>query len=149
MSGANCTMLGGAFVAFSDVFVRGILPAQFARAVAVMALRATARLSGDSHWESLADRTVELIADAFTPETMALAKHGRRVAGAGSQLGWLLWADALPPFFSAAHLAAIGLPEPSSQFHPVWCAMPERLERANLYRYRAEQLGDCVGLGQH
>jgi glycogen debranching enzyme len=66
------------------------------QAVAVMALRATARLSGDSHWDSLADRTVELIAAAFTPETMAVAKHGRRVGGAGSQLGWLLWADAVP-----------------------------------------------------
>ena len=55
-----------------------------------------ARLSGDSRWDSLADRTVDLIARAFTPDTMAvgggdtgrrrrlatgLAAVGRRVAG--------------------------------------------------------------------
>jgi glycogen debranching enzyme len=66
------------------------------QAAAVAALRATARLSGDSRWRALADRMVQLIADAFTPETMAIAHSDRRVAGAGSQIGWLLWADAVP-----------------------------------------------------
>jgi glycogen debranching enzyme len=59
-------------------------------------LRATACLSGDSRWRSLAERMVELIAGAFTPETMAIAQGERRVPGAGSQIGWLLWADAVP-----------------------------------------------------
>jgi glycogen debranching enzyme len=66
------------------------------QAVAVAALRAAGRLSGDPRWQSLADRTVDLIADAFTPDTMAVSGDGERVAGAGSQLGWLLWADAVP-----------------------------------------------------
>ena len=73
------------------------------QAVAVAALRATARLSGDSRWLALADRTVERVAQAFTPDTMAIDAHGERVAGAGSQLGWLLWADALPPALRDAY----------------------------------------------
>ena len=66
------------------------------QAAAVAALRATARLSGDLRWQSLADQTVELVGDTFTPDTMAIDRSGGRVAGAGSQIGWLLWADALP-----------------------------------------------------
>lgn len=66
------------------------------QAAAVAALRATARLSGDARWQSLAKRTVELIGESFTPDTVALAHNRRRVTGAGSQIGWLLWADAVP-----------------------------------------------------
>ena len=32
---------------------------------------------------------------ALTPDVMAVEPDGRPVLGAGSQLGWLLWADAL------------------------------------------------------
>jgi glycogen debranching enzyme len=67
------------------------------QAVTVAALRATASLSGDSRWLSLAERTAERIAQAFTPDTMAVDARDGPVSGAGSQLGWLLWADALPP----------------------------------------------------
>jgi glycogen debranching enzyme len=73
------------------------------QAAAVAALRATARLSGDSRWHALADRTVELIGGAFTPDTMAISDGNRRVQGAGSQLGWLLWADAVPESQRAAY----------------------------------------------
>ncbi len=66
------------------------------QAVTVAALRATARLSGDTRWLALAEQTTERIARAFTPDTMAVDRCDRRVSGAGSQLGWLLWADALP-----------------------------------------------------
>jgi glycogen debranching enzyme len=66
------------------------------QAVAVAALRAAHRLSGEERWRSLAERTSGLIASAFTPETMAIDGSRRPIAGAGSQLGWLLWADALP-----------------------------------------------------
>ena len=66
------------------------------QAVTVAALRATARLSGDARWTLLAERMVERIASAFTPETIAVDGRDRRVSGAGSHLGWLLWADALP-----------------------------------------------------
>ena len=34
---------------------------------------------------------------ALTPDVMAVEPDGRPVLGAGSQLGWLLWADALEP----------------------------------------------------
>ena len=73
------------------------------QAAAVAALRATARLSGESHWDALADRTVELIGQAFTPDTMAISDGDRQVQGAGSQLGWLLWADAVPESQRAAY----------------------------------------------
>jgi glycogen debranching enzyme len=86
------------------------------QAVAVAALRATARLSGDSRWASLADRTVELIAGAFTPETMAVDGAEGRVAGAGSQLGWLLWADALPASERPAYAERLGRPDVLSDF---------------------------------
>ena len=66
------------------------------QAVAVAALRAVAKLSGEERWNDLATRTVSLIAESFTPDTMALDGSNGRVAGAGSQLGWLLWADAVP-----------------------------------------------------
>jgi glycogen debranching enzyme len=66
------------------------------QAVAVAALRAVTRLSGNPAWDELAAATVEAIAAAFDPDTMAIDGHGERVRGAGSQLGWLLWADALP-----------------------------------------------------
>jgi glycogen debranching enzyme len=67
------------------------------QAVAVAALRAVAKLSGEGRWNDLATRTVSFIAESFSPDTMALDGGGRRVAGGGSQLGWLLWADAAPP----------------------------------------------------
>jgi len=66
------------------------------QAVAVAALRAVANLSGEERWNDLATRTVSLIAESFSPDTMALDGSNGRVAGAGSQLGWLLWADAVP-----------------------------------------------------
>jgi glycogen debranching enzyme len=66
------------------------------QAAAVAALRAAARLSGDGRWSARADRMSALIGALLTPETMALDGNDAPVLGAGSQLGWLLWADALP-----------------------------------------------------
>ena len=68
------------------------------QAVTVAALRATARLSGDSRWLSLAERTAERIADAFTPDTMAVdakrpARFGRRVAARLAAVGGRAAAD--------------------------------------------------------
>jgi glycogen debranching enzyme len=65
------------------------------QAVAVVALRALAVLSGEERWSREAARLVTAIEEAFDPETLAVAAGGERVTGAGSQLGWLLWADAL------------------------------------------------------
>jgi glycogen debranching enzyme len=66
------------------------------QAVAVAALRALAALFGDERWNVEAERLCVAIAAAFEPETLAVTGDGEQVPGAGSQLGWLLWADALP-----------------------------------------------------
>ncbi len=66
------------------------------QAVTVVALRALAALSGEERWSEEAKRLTLAIEEAFDPEILAVAGHGEKVTGAGSQLGWLLWADALP-----------------------------------------------------
>jgi glycogen debranching enzyme len=66
------------------------------QAIAVVALRAAGVLSGEARWSAEAERLGMAIAETFEPETLAVAANGERVPGAGSQLGWLLWADALP-----------------------------------------------------
>ena len=94
------------------------------QAVAVVAARALARLSGEGRHAELATSLRERVAALFgagagaagtaepdvdapsgsgaaavaprLPETLAIEGDRRRVRGAGSQLGWLLWADAAP-----------------------------------------------------
>ena len=51
-------------------------------------------LSGDERWERLAAGLRERLG-ALGPDVMAVEPDGTPVPGAGSQLGWLLWADAL------------------------------------------------------
>ncbi|HET8813976.1 MAG TPA: hypothetical protein VFM51_03370 [Solirubrobacterales bacterium] len=65
------------------------------QAVAVVALRGLALLSGRERWDEEAARLGATIERDFGPETLAIDGHGERVPGAGSQIGWLLWADAL------------------------------------------------------
>jgi glycogen debranching enzyme len=65
------------------------------QAVALVALRALAVLSGEERWNDAAAGFAVQIEASFDPETLALDGEGARVSGAGSQLGWLLWADAL------------------------------------------------------
>jgi glycogen debranching enzyme len=91
-----CQAYGGGILSAEGAVPRPPLADADSQAVAVAALRATARLSGDARWRRLAERTVQRIAEAFDPETMALDATDAKVAGAGSQLGWLLWADAVP-----------------------------------------------------
>lgn len=67
------------------------------QAVSVVALRAMGLLSGAESWNRAASQLAATIGSAFDPNTVALDGGGRRVSGAGSQLGWLLWAGALPP----------------------------------------------------
>jgi len=68
------------------------------QAVAVAALDALAALEPEraAHWEQSAAALRSRIADHFLPEVLALEGDDRPVPGAGSQLGWLLWAEALP-----------------------------------------------------
>ena len=68
------------------------------------AAHAALRALGD---HAAADALRERISAAFDPETMALDGSGGPVRGAGSQLGWLLWADALVP--DAAERACVRL----------------------------------------
>ena len=63
--------------------------------VAVVALRALALLSRRERWHEEAARLSATIERVFGPETLAIAGDGERVPGAGSQIGWLLWAGAL------------------------------------------------------
>jgi glycogen debranching enzyme len=86
------------------------------QAVTVAALRAAADLSGDQRWLSLADRTSERVAAVFTPETMAVDGRDRPVDGAGSQLGWLLWADALPVAERGAYAERLCRPDVLTDF---------------------------------
>jgi glycogen debranching enzyme len=82
------------------------------QAVTVAALRAAAKLSGDDAWLRRADELRTAIGAVFGPDVMAIeggppattsappsgaaaAPAGAPVPGAGSQLGWLLWADAI------------------------------------------------------
>jgi glycogen debranching enzyme len=67
------------------------------QAVAVAAADALARLSGDSRHTELARSLRARVASAFAIDTLAIEADGRPVRGAGSQLGWLLWAGAAPP----------------------------------------------------
>jgi glycogen debranching enzyme len=65
------------------------------QAVAHAALRALAALSGDERWTRRADELAERIEADFGPDVVALEGDGTPVPGAGTQLGWLLWAGAV------------------------------------------------------
>jgi glycogen debranching enzyme len=64
------------------------------QAAALAGLRGLALLSGDGAHARAADALAARIGAAWDPETMAVDAHDRPVRGAGSQLGWLLWAGA-------------------------------------------------------
>ena len=64
------------------------------QAAALAGLRGLAKLSGDRAHADAAEALAARIGGAWDPETMALDAHDRPVRGAGSQLGWLLWAGA-------------------------------------------------------
>jgi len=67
------------------------------QAAAVAGLRGLAALSGSrAHARAGRDLT-ERLAALFGPETLAIDGAGREVRGAGSQLGWLLWAGVPVP----------------------------------------------------
>jgi glycogen debranching enzyme len=80
------------------------------QAVTFAALRAVGRMTGDPEWTRRAAALRALLSVRYGPEVMALEAGDVPVPGAGSQLGWLLWADALEP--EAAEDAAARLCEP-------------------------------------
>ncbi len=68
------------------------------QAAAVAGLRALAALSGDPAHARALDALVARVTAAFgTGETLALEGDDTPVPGAGSHLGWLLWARSLEP----------------------------------------------------
>lgn len=74
------------------------------QAVTCAALRALAKIDPNADWPQR-ERTLKAqISAVFGPDVMAIETDGSPVPGAGSQLGWLLWADALTP--EARELAA-------------------------------------------
>jgi glycogen debranching enzyme len=62
------------------------------QAAALAGLRGLARLSGDAAHGAAADALATRLAQRFDAETVAIDGDDRPVRGAGSQLGWLLWA---------------------------------------------------------
>lgn len=86
------------------------------QAVTVAALRALAGLSGERSWAELAAAMRALVSERYGPEVMALEAGDRVVPGAGSQLGWLLWADALEPEAAAAAAARLCEPDVLTEF---------------------------------
>jgi glycogen debranching enzyme len=66
------------------------------QAVAVAALRAVARLSGDDEWQRLGDELRARVTATFLPDNVMVDADGA-IPGPGSQLGWLLWCDAIEP----------------------------------------------------
>ena len=65
------------------------------QAVAQAALRALERLDPDGGWGGRAETHRAAVKARFGPEVMAIEGDGAVVPGAGSQLGWLLWASLL------------------------------------------------------
>jgi glycogen debranching enzyme len=88
---------GGGILGWGGEVPRPPLADADTQAVAVVALRALAGLSGEQRWAVEAERLAARVEEAFDPETIALDGECGKVRGAGSQLGWLLWADALSP----------------------------------------------------
>jgi glycogen debranching enzyme len=82
------------------------------QAVAVAALCALADLqpARAEHWHARADALRARVSADFAPDVMAIEADDQAVSGAGSQLGWLLWAGALEP--AAAEHAADRLARP-------------------------------------
>jgi glycogen debranching enzyme len=78
------------------------------QAVTVAAMRALARLTGEDEWRQRHDDMRTLVTRSFLPDAVMEDADGT-VEGAGSQLGWLLWADALEP--AAVHETAARLCE--------------------------------------
>jgi glycogen debranching enzyme len=86
------------------------------QAVALVALRGLAQLSGEAGPRAAADRLQGRIEAAFGPETMAREASGAEVRGAGSQLGWLLWAGALGEGAAAAAADRLTRPDVLTRF---------------------------------
>ncbi len=80
------TMLGGAFVAFSNPFVHGLLPPQFARAAAVMVLMHLWRACDFT--TRLPDQVFQGVGRTGTFTWTSLVEHGSRIVLAWYLMKW-------------------------------------------------------------
>jgi glycogen debranching enzyme len=111
------------------------------QAAAHAALVALERLEPGGPWAARAAALRERIAALYAPDVMAVEAGGTPVTGAGSQLGWLLWAGALAG--EAAERAADRLCSPDvltpyglrtlSAEHPQFA--PERYHRGGVWPF--------------
>ena len=84
------------------------------QAAAHAALRALTRLDPAGDWEARAAALRARVGAAFAPGAdwaLAVEADGTPVPGAGSQLGWLLWAGALEPEPAAAAADRLAAPD--------------------------------------
>jgi glycogen debranching enzyme len=98
---------GGGFVRADGTNPAPPLADADTQAVAVAALRALGRDVRPM---------MRLLSERFGPDVMALEAGDVAVPGAGSQLGWLLWADALEPDAAAAAAARLCEPDILTDF---------------------------------
>ncbi len=113
------------------------------QAAAVAALDALTRLEPDrsEHWRRAASDLRRKVEQHFTPDVMALEADDRPVTGAGSQLGWLLWADALSPDAAGAAAARLTRPDVLTAYgvrtlastHPAF--LPEGYHRGAVWPF--------------
>ena len=85
------------------------------QAVAVAALDALERLDPAAGWAGRAAALRARLSE-WPPDAMALEADGAYVAGAGSQLGWLLWARALEPAAADAAAERLAAPDVLTDF---------------------------------
>jgi len=110
------------------------------QAAAVAALDALARLDPAGPWAGRAGELRARLA-AWDPDVMALESDGRPVPGAGSQLGWLLWAGALAGDAASAAADRLAQPDVATPFglrtlsysHPAF--VPEAYHRGAVWPF--------------
>jgi glycogen debranching enzyme len=86
------------------------------QAVAYAALVALGRLDPGGGWDERADALRARLSRDFVPDAMAVEAGDRAVPGAGSQLGWLLWAGALEPAAREAAADRLAAPDILTDF---------------------------------
>ncbi len=113
------------------------------QAVAVVAFDALTRLDPDQaeKWAALAAGLRARLQKLFLPDVMALEAGDTPVVGAGSQLGWLLWAGALDDEGTATAVERLTAPDVLTDFglrtlassHPAF--LPQGYHRGGIWPF--------------
>lgn len=106
---------GGGTVRVDGTAPRPPLADADTQAVTVKALRSLAALTGEASWLTRHDRMRALLTQTYLPDVVMVDADGP-IRGAGSQLGWLLWADALEPDAVPDAAARLGRPDIRTPF---------------------------------